>query len=164
MRELERELNAQNALNEDLRVRNQKLRSEVSSLRDGLDAIEERARFELGMIGNDEIYVQLVTPVVSSNGAAPSNMAASSTPAPSVPLATNAKTAPPSHTKTVSTPGPANMVKVAPAKPSAVGVTGSSSKSERAATRPTAAPVAATVGADASTDLTGTITVNPAAN
>ena len=67
VRELETELNGQNALNEDLRLRNQKLRSEVSSLRDGLDAIEERARYELGMIGNDEVYVQLVSPVVSTD-------------------------------------------------------------------------------------------------
>ncbi len=67
VRELETELNGQNALNEDLRLRNQKLRSEVSSLRDGLDAIEERARYELGMIGNDEVYVQLVSPVVGAD-------------------------------------------------------------------------------------------------
>lgn len=71
VRELERDLSGQNALNEDLRLRNQKLRSEVSSLRDGLDAIEERARYELGMIGNDEIYVQIVSPVVSQESSAP---------------------------------------------------------------------------------------------
>lgn len=71
VRELERDLSGQNALNEDLRLRNQKLRSEVSSLRDGLDAIEERARYELGMIGNDEIYVQIVSPVVSQDASAP---------------------------------------------------------------------------------------------
>lgn len=70
VRELETELNGQNALNEDLRLRNQKLRSEVSSLRDGLDAIEERARYELGMIGNEEIYVQIVSPALSTEAPA----------------------------------------------------------------------------------------------
>ena len=79
VRELERELQGQNNLNEDLRLRNQKLRSEVSSLRDGLDAIEERARYELGMIGNDEVYVQIVSPNLSAE---PPVTAPASSPAP----------------------------------------------------------------------------------
>ena len=71
VRELQGELGSQNALNEDLRLRNQKLRSEVSSLRDGVDAIEERARYELGMIGEGEVYVQVVTPAVEQGVTAP---------------------------------------------------------------------------------------------
>lgn len=65
--ELEKEVANQRSVNEDMRLRNQKLRSEVSSLRDGLEAIEERARYELGMVGNDEIYVQIVSPKVMQN-------------------------------------------------------------------------------------------------
>ncbi len=59
--ELEGEFAAQVSFNESLRLRNQKLQSEVVSLRDGLEAIEERARYELGMVGVDETYVQIVS-------------------------------------------------------------------------------------------------------
>ncbi len=62
MRELEQELTKQLDHNEQLRSRNQRLRSEVLSLQNGFEAIEERARYDLGMVGESEIYVQLVSP------------------------------------------------------------------------------------------------------
>ena len=40
--------------------RNQRLEAEVRDLKNGLDAVEERARLELGMIRRDEIYFQIV--------------------------------------------------------------------------------------------------------
>lgn len=40
--------------------RNQGLRGEVDDLKTGLDAVEERARVELGMIGNDETFYQFI--------------------------------------------------------------------------------------------------------
>lgn len=43
-----------------LKERNQALDAEVNDLKKGLDAIEERARSELGMIGKDEIYYQVI--------------------------------------------------------------------------------------------------------
>ena len=43
-----------------LRSRNQALEAEVADLKSGLDAIEERARSELGMIDNDETFYQFV--------------------------------------------------------------------------------------------------------
>jgi cell division protein FtsB len=43
-----------------LKERNKALEAEVSDLKTGLDAIEERARNELGMIGKDEVYYQVV--------------------------------------------------------------------------------------------------------
>lgn len=43
-----------------LEERNQALRAEVSDLKQGLDAIEERARSELGMVGKDETFYQLI--------------------------------------------------------------------------------------------------------
>ena len=48
---------AENAL---LKGRNQRLEAEVRDLKSGLEAVEERARFELGMIRKDEIYFQIV--------------------------------------------------------------------------------------------------------
>ncbi|MGZ5034242.1 MAG: cell division protein FtsB [Usitatibacter sp.] len=45
-----------------LKARNDALDAEVRDLKQGLEAIEERARLELGMIRKDEIFYQVVTP------------------------------------------------------------------------------------------------------
>lgn len=60
--ELSRKLAKQNQTNLDLAARNAGLEAEVKDLTDGGAAIEERARYELGMIGKDEIFVQINTP------------------------------------------------------------------------------------------------------
>jgi cell division protein FtsB len=59
MVELQRKLDAQKSTNEQARRRNEQLSAEVSDLKEGLEMVEEKARFELGMIKPDEIYVQL---------------------------------------------------------------------------------------------------------
>jgi len=46
--------------NELLAQRNRELQAEVEDLRQGLEAIEERARSELGMIREDEEFYQVV--------------------------------------------------------------------------------------------------------
>lgn len=58
--EMERQLAAQQEHLGDLRTRNTALDAEVRDLKSGTDAIEERARFELGMIKEHEMFVQLV--------------------------------------------------------------------------------------------------------
>lgn len=58
--ELEKEVAAAQEKNEGLRQRNGKLASEVNDLKDGTGAVEERARFELSMIKQNEIYVQIL--------------------------------------------------------------------------------------------------------
>src|SRR6195952_4000042 len=45
---------------EDMKARNDKLGSEVRDLKDGTGAVEERARYELGMIKQNEIFVQVL--------------------------------------------------------------------------------------------------------
>jgi cell division protein FtsB len=45
---------------EQLKARNAKLESEVRDLREGTGAVEERARLELGMIKQNEIFVQVL--------------------------------------------------------------------------------------------------------
>ena len=57
--ELQMKLDAQRADNALARRRNDQLAAEVSDLKDGLEMVEEKARFELGMIKPDEIFVQL---------------------------------------------------------------------------------------------------------
>jgi cell division protein FtsB len=59
MVELQRKLDAQKTTNEQAKRRNEQLAAEVSDLKEGLEMVEEKARFELGMIKPDEIYVQL---------------------------------------------------------------------------------------------------------
>jgi cell division protein FtsB len=57
--DVDRQLGAQGEKNERLEVRNSALAAEVKDLKQGFDAIEERARFELGMVKNDEVFFQV---------------------------------------------------------------------------------------------------------
>lgn len=57
--EVDRQLEAQVAKNERLELRNGGLAAEVKDLKQGFDAIEERARYELGMVKSDEVFFQL---------------------------------------------------------------------------------------------------------
>ncbi|MEP7301686.1 MAG: cell division protein FtsB [Caldimonas sp.] len=59
MVELQGKLAAQQATNDAARHRNELLSAEVNDLKEGLEMVEEKARFELGMIKPDEIFVQL---------------------------------------------------------------------------------------------------------
>ena len=57
---LKREIGAQREENAELRERNQALAADVVDLKQGLAAIEERARIELGMIKQGETFYQVV--------------------------------------------------------------------------------------------------------
>lgn len=59
---LERAVAEQRELNERLRERNRVLEAEVTDLKQGKDAIEERARAELGMKRDNETFYQVVEP------------------------------------------------------------------------------------------------------
>jgi cell division protein FtsB len=58
--EVEREIAAQRDTNGKLQARNVALDAEVRDLKQGQDAIEERARSELGMVRQDEIFFQVL--------------------------------------------------------------------------------------------------------
>jgi cell division protein FtsB len=60
--ELDRNLAQQRDTNQRLKARNDALDAEVRDLKQGLEALEERARLELGMIKKDEIFYQVVPP------------------------------------------------------------------------------------------------------
>ena len=62
VRELDRQVEAQKKLNAGLATRNAALDADVRDLKQGYEAIEERARSELGMIRNDEVFFQLPSP------------------------------------------------------------------------------------------------------
>ena len=56
---LERELATKKAANEHERQENERLQAEVRDLQEGMDIVEEKARFELGMVKPNEILVQI---------------------------------------------------------------------------------------------------------
>lgn len=58
--ETDQKVRAQRDNNVKLQVRNVALDAEVRDLKQGLDAVEERARSELGMIRKDEIFFQVM--------------------------------------------------------------------------------------------------------
>ncbi len=57
---LKQSITEQRSKNEQVRQRNAVLAAEVEDLKTGLEAIEERARSELGMIKKDETFIHIV--------------------------------------------------------------------------------------------------------
>jgi cell division protein FtsB len=62
VRKLEQALTEQRAELQQLRERNQALAAEVLDLKQGLQAIEERARSEMGMIKEGEVFFRTPEP------------------------------------------------------------------------------------------------------
>jgi cell division protein FtsB len=58
---LQASVDAQVSANREQAERNRQLIAEVTDLKVGLTALEERARSELGMVGNSETFYQVVT-------------------------------------------------------------------------------------------------------
>lgn len=67
---LKQRVAAQKAENAELKARNRALAADVEDLKSGREAIEERAREELGMIRDDEVFYQVVENA-AERGAAP---------------------------------------------------------------------------------------------
>jgi cell division protein FtsB len=62
VREVDQQLVAERQHNQRLQLRNAALAAEVGDLKEGLEAVEERARYEQGMVKKDEIFFQIVEP------------------------------------------------------------------------------------------------------
>lgn len=60
--DLDRQVSEAEKKNDELKARNAKLASEVQDLKEGTGAVEERARYELGMIKENEVFVQVLEP------------------------------------------------------------------------------------------------------
>jgi cell division protein FtsB len=58
--DMNRQVETQKETNRQIAVRNAGLDAEVQDLKQGLDAVEERARVELGMIKQDEVFYQII--------------------------------------------------------------------------------------------------------
>ena len=74
VREYDRQVALQRDANAKLKARNDTLDADVRDLKTGYEAIEERARADLGMIRQDEVFFQIQTP------GAPAKAAAAATP------------------------------------------------------------------------------------
>ena len=68
--ELERQLTAQRSLNIQLQARNAQAAAEAASLREGQEAIAERARQQLNMVREGEVLFQFVGRPPTDAGAA----------------------------------------------------------------------------------------------
>ena len=60
--QLEQEIEVVRSEVKTLKERNSSLNAEVKDLKKGLDAIEERARSEMGMLKEGEVYYQVIQP------------------------------------------------------------------------------------------------------
>lgn len=57
---LKRDITSQRVVNEDLQRRNERLYSEVDSLKQNLDSIEERARKDMGLVKQNETFYLII--------------------------------------------------------------------------------------------------------
>jgi cell division protein FtsB len=71
VRELDRQLEGARQANAELKTRNAALDAEVRDLKTGFGAIEERARSDLGMIKQDEVFFQLPPEAAASSSLKP---------------------------------------------------------------------------------------------
>lgn len=69
--ELDKQVTQRDTHNQALKSRNAKLAGEVRDLKEGTGAIEERARHELGMVKEGEVFVQFVAPAPTSSATPP---------------------------------------------------------------------------------------------
>ena len=60
--DLRAQLSLQKTNNDAAHARNEQLAAEVRDLKEGLEMVEEKARFDLGMVRPDEILVQISEP------------------------------------------------------------------------------------------------------
>lgn len=73
---LKQAVSAQLSENEQLAERNRQLAAEVRDLKTGMAALEERARSDLGMIGRNETFYQVVPARAAHSDSAPTRTAA----------------------------------------------------------------------------------------
>jgi len=58
--QIEESVEKEKAKNSELEARNAALAAEVRDLKQGTEAVEERARYELGLVKRDEVFFQVV--------------------------------------------------------------------------------------------------------
>ena len=97
--DLDRQVALQKEQNDKLKRRNNALDAEVRDLKQGFEAVEGRARYELGMVRSDEIFFQIIPPATggaAAPAASPSPASPSAAPQPATPATGAATSAKPS--------------------------------------------------------------------
>ncbi len=102
--DLNQQIEKQKEKNEQLRGRNGGMDEEVHDLKQGYGAIEERARTELGMVRQDEVFYQVIDPKDL-------NQQGMGTPPPVIPQESEPIKHPKADTKKASTKKPAEKAK-----------------------------------------------------
>lgn len=94
--QIQKKIDQQKTINQELIYRNAALQADVQDLKQGSDAVQERARLQLGMVKSDEVFVQVMDQ--------PSEIAPAVTPAavPSTTATAPVGATPPSTTKPVT--------------------------------------------------------------
>ena len=80
VREYDRQVALQRDANAKLKARNDALDADVRDLKTGYEAIEERARADLGMIRQDEVFFRIQTPGAAANPATAASAATAAKP------------------------------------------------------------------------------------
>lgn len=126
--DLQRQVAEQRETNEGLRARNAALEAEVRDLEAGSGAVEERARGELGMMRDGEVFVH----ILPQNTQPPANGATLSTDA--------AKPPAPARASAPAARPPANRAGTAAPRPAAAGSTPARPAANSPATSPASSP------------------------
>lgn len=113
--ELDRQVGLHKQANDKLRQRNGALDAEVRDLKQGFEAVEERSRYELGMIRQDEVFFQIIQPGSSTPPAVPVQTAPS--------RAAKAVAKPPAKAPAASTAPKASVRAPAPASAASAAAT-----------------------------------------
>ena len=108
VRDLQQQVDAQKTVTAKLDARNRAFDAEVRDLKSGYDALEERARSELGMIRQDEMFLQFAPRGTTSSNFLPFGTA------PVTAAPTGAQSARPGHAANTST----SAAEPAPSMPS----------------------------------------------
>jgi cell division protein FtsB len=78
------EIEKQEKINQELVYHNAALQADIQDLKDGNDAVQERARLQLGMVKNNEVFVQVMdqpSQLKPETAVVPANTPNTSTPA-----------------------------------------------------------------------------------
>ena len=95
--------------NQELIYRNAALQADIQDLKNGNDAVQERARLQLGMIKNDEVFVQVMDQPSAVQPVTAGQVSTQPEVQPNTENAARAQPAKPSNLKPVA-PAPANSV------------------------------------------------------
>lgn len=85
--DMDRQVEQAKKKNDELKARNAKLSSEVEDLKQRTGAVEERARYELGMIKQNEVFIQVLDGGVAGTSRTPPLPATGTSPTPGVAMA-----------------------------------------------------------------------------